>query len=105
MCAAAGTGSFACATEQPRHKAMSKTNQGAQLKCERIMNSRRSSSSSHSARGLQRRAPATLGVVDPHPQREDEEIRRTVAKISFKAERGVAFEDYEAGSSECGRRS
>jgi len=38
MCAAAGTGSFVCATEQPRHKAMSKTNQGAQLKCERIMN-------------------------------------------------------------------
>ena len=29
-----------------------------------------------------------MGVVDSHPQREDEEIRRKVAKkMSFKAER------------------
>jgi len=28
-----------------------------------------------------------MGVVDSHPQREDEEIRRTVAKkMSYKAE-------------------
>jgi hypothetical protein len=25
-----------------------------------------------------------MGVVDSHPQREDEEIRRTVAKMSLK---------------------
>jgi len=42
--------------------------------------SERSGSPSHSARGLQRSAPDTLGVLDSHPQREDEEIRRTVAK-------------------------
>jgi hypothetical protein len=32
-----------------------------------------------------------MGVVDSRQQREDEEIRRTVAKMSFKAERGVGF--------------
>jgi hypothetical protein len=52
--------------------------------------SERRGSSSHSARGLQRRAANTMGVVNSHPQREDEEIRRTVAKkIGFKAERVV----------------
>jgi hypothetical protein len=32
-----------------------------------------------------------MGVVDSHPQREDEEIQRTVAKMSVKAERVVSF--------------
>jgi hypothetical protein len=33
-----------------------------------------------------------MGVVDSHPQCEDEEIRRTMAKkMSFKAERVVGF--------------
>jgi hypothetical protein len=47
----------------------------------------RSGSSSHSARGLQRRAPDIMGVVDSYPQGQNEEIRRTVAKMSFEAER------------------
>jgi hypothetical protein len=42
--------------------------------------SERSGSSSHSARGLQRRAPDTMGVVDSHPQREDEEYEERLKK-------------------------